>query len=146
LRVTIVAVFDAVERPDKDTDSTVRSKEGILTSTAYKRAHSEVKTPLITKKQRETATTRQRATEAAIEAIIDYYIINISRQHKCNRASCTNIGHPCYNLPIYSHVKLTGAYLRDWNQGIRDDSAVSIHYPPPTLLQRMILNKQAELN
>jgi hypothetical protein len=146
LRVAVVAVFDAVERPDKDTDSTVRSEKGIPTSTAHKRAHSEVKTPSITKKQRETATTHQRATEAAIEAVIDHHIINISRQHKCDRASCTNVGHPCYNLPIYGHVKLTGAHLRDWNQGIRDDSAVGIHHPPPTLLQRMILDKQAELN
>jgi hypothetical protein len=58
LCVTIVANFKAVNRPDKDTDLSVYSKEGLPSLTAYKRAYSEAKIALNVKKQYVTASTR----------------------------------------------------------------------------------------
>jgi hypothetical protein len=50
LCVTVVASFEAVDRPDEDTDLSIYSKEGLPALTAFKRAYSEAKIALNAKK------------------------------------------------------------------------------------------------
>ena len=110
LRVALVANFEAVDRPDEDIDS-VHNEEGLPASTAHKQAHNEAKIALNAKKQRLTASTRQRAVEETIQAVTANYIVTISKRHTCERQTCPNFGNPCYNLPLYGHIKLNGEHL-----------------------------------
>jgi hypothetical protein len=52
-------------------------------SAAYKRAYSEIKVALNAKK-RVTTSTRQRATEEAIQAVMNNYIIALSKRYTCD--------------------------------------------------------------
>lgn len=132
MRVAVAATFDLVEGPETIAENS---------STAHERAHSQTNTAPPTKKQRETASTRQKAVEMKLNKTVTNHIAAISRLHTCERSSCRGFDQICYNLPVHDHVMLNSGHLREWNQGIKDDVGVSINHPPPSLDLRMAREK-----
>lgn len=146
-RVALVANFEAKDRPDEDSVST-HSEEDLPPVSSHKRAHSEAKTALKSKKPRESASTRQRAAEEALHAAIPNPAIEIGRRHKCDRPNCPNHGYHCYNIPRIGHLKLNMADIREWRDSMKDDPAINIYHPPPGVLTRLLegYKKQKEQN
>jgi hypothetical protein len=70
--------------------------------------------------------------------------VAIARIHKCNRQSCLNHGHICYNLPTYGHAKLNSGHLREWSQAIKNDAFINVNHPPPGMVARLVVDKQVE--
>jgi hypothetical protein len=105
LHVSLVAMFEPVECPDEDSDSSAQSEEISSTQKTHKWAHSEAKAPSKNKKAKESATERQQAaieTERAIQAAIESLLLIISRLHKCSRVNCSNFDHICID-PGYEY-------------------------------------------
>jgi hypothetical protein len=147
LRVGLMASFDLIDRLEEHTEfndfdgSTGRSTP---ISAAHKRANSDALVMLKMKKPRETASTRQRATEQAINTAIPDPAIMMAELHKCRRGNCLNYTHLCYNVPTMGHLKILGSDLHEWRSQMKDDPYINVHHPPPGLLIKWQARMAAE--
>ena len=114
LRVGLMAIFEVIDRSDEYNefnDFALSLGRSTLLSAAHKRAHSDALTVLKTKKPRETALTRQRAAEQAINAAVPDPAITMAELYKCRRGNCSNYTHLYYNVLILGHLKILGSDL-----------------------------------
>ena len=86
LRVGLMAIFEVIDRSDKYNefnDFASSLERSTLLSAAHKRAHSDALAVLKTEKPRETASTRQRAAEQAVNAAVPDPAITMAELYKC---------------------------------------------------------------
>ena len=138
MRVTVVATFDLI----KPVKTLIGEEDDLGPLITYKRAYSQANTALPIKKQRETASTRQKAVKVELNKAITNHIAAIARLYKCERSSYRGFRQAYYNLPVYGHIMLDTGHIREWNQGIKDDVGVTINHPPPSLALRMARERQ----